>query len=486
MDKEIIIANLALESAVRKYKIDAILRQKPSFEAPAEACLKALFITERLSEAVLIRYLGLAAQEFEVVIAELLGQFYVYRSGPDLMLTQKGKQAIDPSAEGQQRSITSAVFAFEATAFAEAPRGRAKIWMHRIPVTEVREDGRPEAAEAFREGFFSWRARERDGKSNDALARVSNVAPLGRETTVIKAPVVLAPTSNAAFIDVSRIELGSLASAARREACAQRFRETVMMTLSPKDGAAALSWIESELMPIPGTPALDPVGWARRARSGDLSAQDKTFLVSETAPSIIARGGLSPEGEVGGDDSIASMAKLVLWAPPEGEAWRLDADIDAATQQLLRDIKADDDEGEVGLVAAVFRLRKGAESDLKKILSIEQKAEPFGAALLSTSVSREAFPLAPGIDEDLPQALELVLRPGIWALAIAHFWTERSPIPIPVGVFTTDIKHVDRVAAVFRNKINAATEKDWLTPGGHSGYARVARSVANELHSLGD
>lgn len=486
MTEEVIIASLALEAPVRKYRIEAILRRKPSLEAPAEACLKALSVAGRLSESALTRYLGLSVEEFDVIAAELLSKFFLRRSGPDFMLTENGKAAIDPDAEGQRREKTNTNLSFEETAFAEAPRGRAKPWMRRMAPREVREDGRPEAAEAFREGFWAWRAREREGEQGDALARVANVVPLGRDTAVIKAPVILAPTSDAAYIDVSKIELGSLASASRREACAERFRETVMAALSPRDGAAALEWIARHVGALPGAPLLDPVSWARRVRSGELIASNGSVLISETAPSLIARGELNSavgaaafEDEMSYDDTDFRKARVILWSPPEGEAWRLDADIDAAGLRLMNETRSGEND-ENGLVTAIFRLRKGEEKDAEKLWNIERSG-PFGAAIFSMSVPSSSASLAPGIGEELPQALELVARPGLWALAIAHLMTDRAPIPIPVGIATTEPVIVDHVVAVLRDKVWAASANEWRAPGGQEGATSAAQRVRAEL-----
>lgn len=482
MSDDVRIANLALEVPVRRYRIEAILRQKPKLEAPAEACLRALHVTGRLSESSLARYLGLSVGEFDVVAAELLSQYLVRRSGPDLMLTETGKQAVDPNAEGQRREKAVATLAFEETAFAEAPRGRAKPWMRRMTPREVREDGRPEAAEAFRESFWAWRTRERDSNRGDALARVVNVAPLGKETAVIKAPVTLAPASNAAYIDVSNIELGSLTSASRREACAERFRETVSTALAPDDGNEALNWIAREIVSLPGAPALDPVSWARQARLGELVPPDRSILVSETVPSIIMRNIFPVESDLDDDsysndfDPNASDAGIVLWSPPEGEAWHLDADIDSAASQLSQRNRGKNDK--MGLVTAIFRLRKGSEREVVRSWDLERQTGPFGAALLSTTSRSTVAVLAPGVGEELPQALELVTLPGRWAIAVAHLSTDRSPIPIPVGIATTDPTFVERVVTILRQKIDQSSDSDWRAQGGPNGAVEAARRVS--------
>lgn len=487
MKDDVTIGNLAVEAPVRKYRIEMILRQKPSLEAPAEACLRALMVAERLSEAGLAQYLGLALEEFDVIASELIGQFLVRRSGPDLVLTSKGKEAIDPNAEGQKREKRTATLSFEDSAFAEVPRSRPKPWMRRMNPREIREDGRPEAAAAFREGFVAWRAREREGKHGDVLSRVTNVTPLGRDSAVIKAPVVLAPASNAAYIDVSRIELGSLASAARREICAERFRETVTSALAPQDGAAAIEWIINNIGPIAGAPALDPVGWARRTRLGEIPTPSDTLVVSETAPSFLARDGQKNEfnplaADISASDSDAEFPEVgvVLWSPPEGETWRLDADIDRAALGLSREIRMEDDE-ERSLVTGVFRHRRGEERDIEMDWRIENGAGPFNIALLASSISNRDAPLATGVGEILPQALELVVRPRCWALAIAHVATERSPIPVPVGVFTKAPEAIERVTRVFIEKIEAAAKCDWRAPGGVKGLARSTKKLEVEL-----
>lgn len=479
MKNELTIANLALEAPVRKYRIEAILRQKPDLEAPAEACLKALFIAERLSEAALIRYLGLAVEEFDIIAAELQNLFLVRRSGPDFIITQKGKEAIDPNAEGQRRQKVAVDLAFEESSFAEAPRGRSRSWMHRMDQCKVREDGRPEAADAFREGFSAWRARAREGKHGDALARVVHVAPLGRESGVIKAPVALAPASSAAYIDVSRIELGSLATPKRKEVCAERFRETVARAIAPRDGAVALDWIANKIGAIPGAPILDPVTWARRARAGDFVGPDGSILVSETAPSLIARGGLEFEAEALTPNIDSASNAVVIWSPPEGDVWRLDFDIDTAASRLLRETKEEVTD-EPALVAAIFRLRKGDERDMQ-MWSIERGALPFQAALLATSIRSENAVLAKGVDEDLPQALELVVCPGLWAIAIAHLATDRAPIPIPVGIATTDPIAVKNIVTALHDKVCLFKHKDWLAPAGLSGASLAANRVVEAM-----
>jgi hypothetical protein len=488
MRDNFVIARLALETPVRRYRIEAVLRQKPLLEAPAEACLRALLVADRLSESALVQYLGLSVGEFDVIASELLGQNLVRRSGPDLMLTPFGKQALEPNAEGQKRTKATATLAFEESAFAEAPRGRSKPWMKRIAPGEVRDDGRSEAATAFREGFWAWRARERDQGDkgqvkglDDALARVVSVVPLGRETGVIKAPVALAPASNAAFIDVSEIQLGSIASPLRRETCAERFQETVKATLSPQDGAAALEWISKKIGSVPGNPLIGPVSWARQTRLGELISPEGTLLVAETAPSFISRGELrawleqaKPETKF---DESGEGAKVVIWSPPEGDTWRLDADIDAAGARLQAEVSAPDDDNP-GLVAAIFRLRKGSEKEIEQAWNIERHGEPFGAALLYSTVRNNDSLLPPGVGEDLPQALELIVRPGCWALAIAHLPTDRAPIPIPVGIASTNPLAVEEIVNALRVKVLAARDNDWCASGGRTGAVHAAARVA--------
>lgn len=484
MQDDFTIATLALEAPVRRYRINAVLRKKTELEAPTEACLKALSVAERLSEAVLTRYLGLAQEEFDMVASELLGQALVRRSGPDLMLTQRGREELNPNAEGQKREEATATLIFEDTAFAEAPRNRSRSWMRRMTSNDLRDDGRGEAAAAFREGFIGWRARQGGSRLGDTLARVTNVSPLGRGTAAILAPVTLAPASDAAFIDVSRIGLGDLTSAERREACAERFREAVETSSAPQDGAAALEWIRREIGQVPGAPLLDPVGWARRARLGEVESPAGAFLISESAPSLISKGKLVPEIECqleGESRRIGEVqSDVFLWSPPEAESWRLDADIEVATAYLLRSAR-EQNEDDTGLVAGLFRCRKGEERDVERLWQLESGRGPFGAALLVSSPRSESSLLAPGVGETLPQALELVVRPGMWALAIAHLATDRSPIPIPVGILSIEPEAVSRVTVALKDKVHEAVAQDWRGPGGRDQVAQIAQRVSRQL-----
>lgn len=482
MSDSMVIAWLALAVPARSYQIEAVLRQKPELEAPAEACLRALSIVGRLSDSTLAGYLGLSVPEFEIIAADLHSRFLVRRSGPDLILTDQGKKSIDPAAPGQKREKVSVKLSFEETAFAEAPRARAKAWMKRMNPTEVREDGRPEAANAFREGFWAWRARERrwagrekTDSPDDALSRIVSVSPLGRETCLIKAPVVLAAASNAAFIDVAEIDLGTITSQARREECAEAFQKTVRETSAARDGGAALDWISTNIIAIPGAPLLDPVSWSRRVRLSEVSVSEGFCLVSESIPSFIARGEFNKwlEEELVGRDDLneSSTDPIVVWSPPESETWRLDADIDAACSRLQSELR---DEQAESLLAAIFRIRRGSERDMTALWKIHNRGEPFGAALLYSTARHAADDLSAGIGEELPQSLELIVRPGRWAIATAHLVSGRSPIPIPVGVATSDPVAVDKVVAALRRKIVNAEDQDWLSQGGRSGSSRAA------------
>lgn len=496
MTENFIIGTIALEVPVRRYRIEAVLREKPTLEAPAEACLKALSIAGRLTEGALVEYLGLSTGEFNVIASELLGQYLVRRSGPDLMLTDEGRKAIDPNAEGQKRTKISATLAFEEAAYAEAPlgQGRAMPWMKRMILNRNQDghDGRPEAASAFREGFSAWKIRERERQKkkldegfHDSLARIVTVVPLGRDTTVIKSPVVLASASDAAFIDVSEITLGSISSPKRREICAERFQETVKVSVAPQDGGAALEWISKHVIPIPGNPEAYPVSWARHVRQGEFFVPEKTSLVAETVPSLIARGAQNDwlreatskfQPAENYDDS-----DVILWSPPEGDTWRLDAKIDEAVASLQSDVALADNNS-TGMVIALFRTRKGKKDEAEKIWNVRGTKGPFREILFSTTPPSDRSALSSGLGEDLPQALELVVRPRSWALAIAHLVTDRAPIPIPVGIATTDPSKVDALLSVLRERIRSSLKSDWCISGDHATATHRIGTVIEKLN----
>lgn len=475
MSEDATIATVCLEARTRRYRIDAILRRKPILEAPAEACLKALFIAERLPETALMQYLGLAPAEFDVIASQLATNALITRSGPDLLLTAEGKKAIDPNSEGQNREPVTDTIAFEDTAFAEAPREKARPWMLPLESTQLREDGRPEATKAFRDGFFAWRARKYSERSGDSssqavgLARIANVVPLGRDSSAIRAPVVLAPTSNAAYVDVSRIDLGSLTSPERREVCAEAFRKGITAASTPQDGEKAISWIGRFIEELPGAPHLDPVDWARRVRSGEIVTSGQGQLISQSLPSFVTLGGVDTE-QLSAD---FGDPPIVFWSPPEGDAWRLDADIDPAIRRLSKNGRRFDHTKEVS-VSAVFRVRKGTERDTEYTWFLRQQNGPFGAALLLSTPPSDSTRLPMGLGEDLPQALELLLKPGHWVVAVSHVVAERAHIPIPIGVATDDPQAVQRVQAVIHDRIATSEVDDWRAAGDRKVCERIA------------
>ncbi|MDE4061717.1 hypothetical protein [Phaeobacter gallaeciensis] len=472
MEEDLTIANIAVEVPARKYRLEFVLRRKPELEAPAEAILRALLTAERLGERPLRTYLGLRQEEFNVLIVELISKCYVHRSGPDLLLTTNGRKAIDPESEGQKREKRSVTLMFEDTAFAEVNSRYSNFWMRRMNASQVRADGRSEAISAFRQGFYSWRAREREGKPGDALSRVTNVIPLGRDTTVVSAPVTLAPASNAAYIEVSRIELGEITTSERREEFAERFRATVTGAHAPQDGVKALDWIEREISPIPGSAAADPVDWARRVKQGQISGGAHSILVAETAPNFISKtgididfySGLNRRGETSAEENIG-RPDAVFWSPPEGESWSLDYSIDRAFEKLTRDLTYRNSSEVGGAIVGVLRLRQHEVRDAESTWGIRQGQEPFDATLLAASPKSGNNAFSPGVGEDFPQALEIILCPEKWVLALAHLSTERSPIPIPVGVATEDASVVSRVSSLFRKKVLEYREDDWRTKG---------------------
>lgn len=484
MSEDLTISTVCLEARTRRYRINAILRRKPILEAPAEACLKALFIAERLPESALMQYLGLAPEEFDVIASQLSTNALIKRSGPDLLLTAEGKKAIDPNSEGQNREPVSDTIAFEDTAFAEAPREKARPWMLPLETTKLHEDGRPEAAQAFRDGFFAWRARKYSERSGDissqaiGLARIASVVPLGRGSAAISAPVVLAPTSDAAFVDVSRIDLGTLTSPERRETCAEAFRKEIIAASTPQDGEKAISWIGRMIQEVPGAPALDPVDWARRVRSGEIVSAGQGQLVSQSIPSFLISGGVDTE-EL---DSSLDEPSIAFWSPPEGDFWRLDADIEPAIRRLSQNARRFRDTKENGL-CAVFRIRKGKERDTEYTWQLRQANGPFGASLLRSTPASDSTRLPLGLGEDLPQALELLLKPGHWVIAVSHMAAERAPIPIPVGVATDDPQAVQRVERLFHNMIATSKDEDWRVTGDRKSLERVFKRAFEATES---
>ena len=428
----------------------------------------------------LLRFFDFEAAESRVLLQDVLGTGLVVERNGQLFLSAQGHEALSPMTdrldlfEVEEIATTIALDLAAFTFVEEAtlnPRETRLVQELKLPDREKAATAIASARDAFDLHFQEWRltqGRRRGLDEDTRLHSIEDVQVVGAIPSVVP---IRWRSGDMPGVEPDFSELSSKGRAGSRAPLISTLSTRLKSFVAPADHQAAFELIDS----------LD--GGMFRRDGVRSSAQQVDWAVLAISPEhrVLARAGAPGLRLVGSTESSrtalldwtqgvggtsTATRTPVFWLPPNLPSWGRSVPF-ANLASALSAAHASDD-GTVLL--ARTRRDAGDEKFWNKLYGPTSKLDPLFDRCLEVPES------------DLPDALEIVIKPGSWVLALVHAPDAQTAYPFPFGYITAAPQIVERYAhriAELASKADGTRAILWVRAGEdtHAALTRIDEAL---------
>jgi hypothetical protein len=443
------VDSLSFLVRAQKFRIVATIMRRTTVPIVTEYATRLVHIVKGVTPEELGSFFDFEPPETRILLQDVLRSGLVMESNGALQLSQRGYEALSPmddrfnlfDAEEIPTTISLDLIAFTPIDDAQLDQREGRI-VEEVPLPDRQKAALASVAarEAFDTHFHEWRqsqTRRRDLDEETRLHSIEDVQPVRSFAAPIHIPVRCRlmdalgtapdfsqlsnkgrPGSRNALIEALSRKIQSFASAADHQGAFDLVTE-VDGGIFLRDGVRSSS---------------DQTAWARLA-----SDPDRQSILGASGPGLRLVGSVATESvraallEWTRGADASSRRSPIFWLPPKLNQWGRSVRFASLASALSETNAADD--GTV-LLARSDNSPTGTKS-WQRLYGRTERMEPLFDRCLCVPHG------------DLPDALELIVKPGAWALVLIHAPDPRTGHACPFGYIVS----APRIVADFVYKV---------------------------------
>jgi hypothetical protein len=442
------IDNVSFVVRAQKFRVAAMIMKRTPLPVATEFATRLVHLVQGTRLEEMAGFFDFEPAESKVLLEDVLGTGLVTERNGQLVLSQRGHEALSPLTDTLElfevEEITSTI-SLDLAAFAPVEVSNLNARETRI-VEELKLPNREKAAsavgaarDAFELHFQEWRSghgRRRWLDEDTRLHSIEDVQVVGTFPAVFQIPVRWRAGDPSA-IEPDFSELSQKGRAGSRNPLISALSTRLNEFSAPRDHEAAfevLTELDNGLFRRDGMrSSLEQPYWAALVEK-----PEHRQLQGLGAPGLRLAGSTSTAGVrsalldwthgVGGA-STATQAP-VFWLPPRTAVWGRSVPF-VNLASALSAANAPDD----GTVLLARTQDGGSDQKFSSKLYGPTSKLP---AIFDRCLAVPAT--------DLPDALEILVKPGAWAMALIHAPDSASGYPFAFGYITASRNIVDRIA----------------------------------------
>ena len=485
-DRGLEIDNVSFVVRAQKFRVSAMVMKRSPISVATEYATRLVHLVQGTRLEDMAGFFNLDPAETKVLLEDVLGTGLVREQNGQLALSQRGQEALSPQTDTLDlfdveefvSTITLDLASFAPVEESKLnPREVRVVEELALPDREKAASAIAAARDAFELHFHELRvASGRRWLDDDTrLHSIDDVQPVGPLPAVFHIPVRWR-SGDAPAVEADFAEISGKGRAGSRNALIACFSDRIKSITAPSDHQDAYDVIaefDDTLFRRNGVRSpQDQAGWAALCEGQDdreLRGADGPGLrlVGSTATSAVRSALLDWTQGVRGSPSVTKTP--VFWLPPRIPSWgRAVSFLNLASS--LSAAHAPDD-GTVLLARCASA--RDENKFWRKIYGGASKLAPVYDRCLAVPAT------------DLPDALEIVVKPGSWVMALIHGPDPATGYPFPIGYITAARQFVDRFAyriAELASKADGTKSVLWTREGedAHIALARIDQALGIE------
>lgn len=477
-DVEVDIASFVVRS--QKFRIAAFVRKRTSIPLATEYATRLVHLVPGIRLDDLVGFFDFEPAEARILLQDLLGTGLVVERNGQLFLSQHGHEALSPMTDKldlfEIEEITTTI-TLDLAAFAPVeesslnPRETRLVEELKLPDREKAASAIAAAREGFDLHFQEWRlshGRRRWLDEDTRLHSIEDVQAVGSVPSIFQVPIRWR-SGDMPGVAPDFSELSSKGRAGSRIPLISTISARLKTIVAPADHQAAFEVVDAlddGMFRRDGVRStVQQAEWARLATHPEHRVLTRAGapgmrLVGSTSAESVRTALLDWTQGVGGA-SVATRTP-VFWLPPQLPTWGRSVPFVNLARDLSTAHQMDD--------GTVLLARAGGRTDdeklWQKLYGSAGKLPPLFDRCLAVPAS------------DLPDALEIVLKPGSWALVLIHSPDANTSYPFPFGYITAAPQIVERFVlriAELSSKADGTRAVLWTRAGedAHGALARI-------------
>lgn len=456
-DHSIEIDSLSFQVRAQKFRVAAMIMKRTRTPVATEYATRLVHLVRGIRLDDMAGFFDFEPGETKVLLEDVLGTGLVSERNGQLVLSERGQAALSPGTDTldlyEVEDLVTTI-SFDLAAFAPVEESKLNLREARI-IEELKLPDRDKAAtaakaaeDAFELHFEEWRQKHgrRAWDEDTRLHSIDDVQSIGPLPAVFQIPVVWRP-SDMGSVEPDFSELAGKGRAGSRDALISALGTRLQEFAAPSDHAVAFELV-SELDggvfrrgAVSSTQQL--LSWATlcanvQDRALPPPAQPGLRLIGSTATSAARSALLDWTQSIGGAPTATKTP--VFWLPPETSSWGRSLPFISLAAALSTAHSSDD--GTVLL--ARTRGSTGPEKFWSALYGPTGALPPVFDRCLAVPAT------------DLPNALEVIVKPGAWVLVLVHAPDPASRYPFPFGYITAAHAIVDRFAYLIAELVSKA------------------------------
>jgi hypothetical protein len=444
-DRGVEIDSVSFQVRAQKFRVAATIMKRTRIPVATEYATRLVHLVDGIRLDDMAGFFDFEPGETKVLLEDVLGTGLVAERNGQLVLSQRGQQALSPITDTldlyEVEDLVTTI-SLDLASFAPVEESKLNAREARI-VEELKLPDREKAAtatktaeDAFDFHFQEWRQRHgrRAWDDQTKLHSIDDVQPIAPLAAVFQVPVRWRsndiPSAEADFS-----ELASKGRPGSRNALISALSTRVKEFAAPSDHAATFDLV-AELVggifrraAVGSTPQLS--AWAELCASPADRAlphpgQPGLRLIGSTATSALRSALLDWTQSIGGAPTATKTP--VFWLPPQSPSWGRSIPFTSLATALSSAHAPDD--GTVLL--ARTRDSAGPEKFWSRLYGPTGELPPLFDRCLAVPAN------------ELPEALEVIVKPGSWVMVLIHVSDPASGYPFPLGYITAARSVVDR------------------------------------------
>ncbi|WP_234684922.1 hypothetical protein [Bradyrhizobium monzae] len=444
-DHGVEVDSVSFQVRAQKFRVAAMIMKRTRTPVATEFATRLVHLVKGIRLDDMAGFFDFEPSETKVLLEDVLGTGLVSERNGQLVLSERGQDALSPSTDTldlyEVEELVTTI-SFDLAAFAPVeesklnPREARIVEELKLPDREKAAAAAKAAENAFELHFHEWRQRygRRAWDEETRLHSIDDVQSIATFPAVFQMPVRWR-SGDMAAVEADFSELAGKGRAGSRNALISALSTRLKDFAAPSDHAVAFELV-SEL--DGGVFRRDGVRSTQEVSSwADLcgSIQDRALphpaepglrVIGSTATTAVRAALLDWTQSIGGAQTATKAP--VFWLPPESPSWGRSLPF-ASLAAALSTAHASDD-GTVLL--ARTRDAAGPDKFWSKLYG------PTG----SLSAVFDRCLAVPAME--LPNALELIVKPGSWAFVLVHAPDPATGYPFPLGYITAARAIVDR------------------------------------------
>lgn len=432
---DIDFANFAVRS--QKFRFVALVMKRTSIPLATEYATRLVHLVPGIRLDDMLGFFNFEPAESRILLQDVLGTGLVEERNGQLFLSDRGRGALSSASdkldlfEIEEINPTVALDLAAFTPVEESSLNRRELQLAeelKLPDREKAAAAVVSAREAFDLHFQEWRggqARRRWLDDDTRLKSIEDVQAIGTTTAVYQIPIRWRPGDVAgATPDFS--ELSSRGRPGSRNPLIAAISERLKSVLAPSDHQEAFDLVEQidgGILRRDGVrSSLDRVEWVSLT-----AAPNQRVLNGPGMPGIRLLGSVSSENVRGAlldwtqssGGSKSTTRAPVFWLPPRIAGWGRSVQF----VNLARDLSAAHQVDDGTVLLARCRSPDEARNWSKLYGAVGNLPSLFDRCLVVSA-------------DELPHALEILVKPGAWAAVLIHSPDVNSGYPFPFGYIT--------------------------------------------------